>query len=218
MAEWDRQPDETARAYDVFRNGYLAQERGKRTLAGAARYAYGDKGIRDNGAPQGRIREWFKQHAWEDRERFYDAHLDKIAQKIDEQAVRDMHKRHAEAAELVQKTLLAPAMALAHKLQSDPSARNLFADDFPVDQLVRLVDRAGRGIDRLGRFERLVRGISDRLEITGAGGGPIEVEMTVERACIVLAPYLGVDPGEVPQVIADRRRQLREAEREQDAG
>jgi hypothetical protein len=212
---WERQRGETAKAFAAF-VAYREQSPDKRTLAAAARATYGERGVRKNGQVIGVMQEWIRRHEWAARAAAWDAHLDDLRRREDEKAVVEMQQRHLREAELIQRTLLSPAMALANRLRADPQAQYLF-EGTELPALVRLADRAGRGYDRLARFERLVRGIADRLEVTGAGGGPIEVSMTVEQACLVLAPYLGVEPADVPQAIADRRRQLREAEGEEEA-
>lgn len=204
---WDQRDDETGKAYAAFLK-YLEQPRNSRTLAGAARATYGDRGVLPTGLAVGRIRAWASDNEWEARARAYDQHLDDIKRQAAEDEAREMGLRHAREAQLIEQVLLAPAKALAQRVARDPEARILF-DKMTDAELARLVDRAGRGHALVARFERLSRGMSDgRVEVTGKDGGPIE--MSIEDARETLAPILGVDPEQVVDELAARRRAARE--------
>lgn len=200
---WDQQDGETSKAYAAFLK-FLEQPRNTRTITQAARETYGPRGVAANGRPVGRIRAWYDDNEWDSRARAHDQHLDDVKRQAEEREAAEMGIRHAREAALIEAVLLAPAKALAHKLSQDPEARNLFAG-MPIQELVRLVDRAGRGHTLVSRFERLSRGMSDgRVEVTGKDGGPIE--MSIDDAKATLAPILGVEPERVVDELAERRK------------
>lgn len=98
------------------------------------------------------------------------------------------------------------------------------------ERLLELVDSALVELDRILRSRsadnadkiRAANSVLDRVretarvgkrEVSGPGGGPVEVGMTTDRACALLAPVLGVQPAEVLNELARRRREHVEAER-----
>lgn len=212
---WHRRSGETSKQYAAFCH-YRDQKPAERTLTEAARRTYGAAGVTKTGNVVGRIRVWFDDNDWEARALAFDQHNDSIREAEWQKEIADAARRDAQEAQLIQAVLLAPARALAAKIDEMRKAGDrdgtLLFKDLDVDELVRLVDRAGRGHALAGRFKRLSMGLTEgRVEVTGAGGGPIE--MTIEAAKETLAPILGCEPDAVVDQLAERRKAARARER-----
>ena len=90
---WERQPNETPKAYAAF-CVYRRMGPEKRSLEAVAAKARKGRG-RGAGIP-GHISEWSRTHRWVERAAAYDDHLDAVRRKAEEKAIAAMSKRHAE--------------------------------------------------------------------------------------------------------------------------
>lgn len=145
-APWDRLDGEAPEDYALFR-GYLDQGAARNIRVLAERVA----------VPRDRCQRLSVTNSWVVRAAEFDADVTRKALAELEGEGIEMRARHAEVA----KEIMAKAMDAVEFI--DP--RFLQARDIPV------------WIDVASKLERTSRGVqeSKRIELTGAGGGPIEV-------------------------------------------
>ncbi len=169
---WERRPDESEPAHAAFQV-YERQPSGDRSLRRVATEVGKDFAL---------IGRWSSAHGWTARVAAWDLHQDRIRQRAHEQAILAMSERHAQLATAFQGKIVERLRAIQP------------AELSPAD-LVRWFEVASK-------VERLARGLdgSQRMEVTGAGGGPVKVEpeVTSDFVAEVLA-RLGQAGGEPPE-------------------
>src|SRR5262245_42296347 len=102
-AAWEQQPDESSAAFGAF---VLFRDLGpRRSLDEAARRYHArpesDPNPRPDGrrkGASGRIREWAEKYHWRERTRAWDEEVDRQVREAQVEAVKAMHRRHAEEA------------------------------------------------------------------------------------------------------------------------
>jgi hypothetical protein len=155
---WDRQPDETDKAYEAFRT-YLEMG-GERSGRGAASKL---------GKSYALISRWSRQHGWTGRVAAYEA---EAYSRADEEALDEIGKRARRQAQIVQLNLEAltlPAKELLERLQRNPQLLRTL----PLEELIPTVGVAARAIPRLVQSERLIAGQSTSNN-AGHDGGPLD--------------------------------------------
>ena len=154
VTAWDRQPEETGKAYTAF-CAYRDMGRDRSLKKTVEQLGY--KGWEP-------IRTWSSKFEWVERCSQYDAYLDGEARKLREKDILEMRDRHAKLAT----AMLAKA---ARALQKIPE------DEIKPQDVSRMVEVAYK-------LERLARGetteiVDGKMEHTGKDGGPIQTESSV---------------------------------------
>ena len=96
---------------------------------------------------------WSVEHGWRERATLYDMHLDRLAQDLTEQNIRDMHKRHARSARLLQRfanTEIGKLAVKAEERTHDP------VDDAKPADVARIME-TGVKLERLSSGEATER-------------------------------------------------------------
>ena len=188
--DWDRQPRETSRSYELF---CVYRDLGSgRSLTKARQSASGVPSIP-------RLKVLSVRWNWVDRARKYDDYLEHQDRLQQEKERREMRKRHANIALLGQNIAVKAMEVLLTKVQSGEQGVA------PAD-VTRLVDISVK-VERLARGEP-----TDSHELSGPSGGPIEfanmsddqrrTEMirclkdmgkTIEEASTIAAQLMGDD-------------------------
>jgi len=153
--DWDRQPRETSRAYELF-CGYrdLGTERSLRKLKQGT-----------NGAPNvNRLKRLSTRWNWVERCERYDDYLEQQDRLQQEKERREMRKRHAKIAVLGQNIVVREMESLIAKGQSGGSQLT------PSD-VARLMDVTVK-VERLARGEP-----TDSHEVSGPSGGPVKLDL-----------------------------------------
>lgn len=155
---WERQPDETDKAYEAFR-AYLELGPG-RTLREVETKL---------GKSRQLISRWSSKHGWVGRADAFEAEGHKRADDATLDAIAERAKRQAQIAQLNQEALALPAKELLERLQRNPQ---LLAT-MPIGELLAAVGQAARALPRVVQTERLVTGQSTS-NAAGHDGGPLE--------------------------------------------
>lgn len=115
-------------------------------------------------------RGWSSQWKWRTRAAFYDVHLDRLRQEAAEKVVKDMGRRHAQMAQ-------AGLTMIARRLMgsAEHSIRPIDMNEVDFPALIT----AMQGLVKLERIARGEPGERATTELTGPGGGPVQV-MPVE--------------------------------------
>lgn len=145
-APWDRFDDEPSGAHHVFaRYLDMGPDRSFKGICEAL------------DIPRASIRAWTSRYSWVERARSWDTHVDRRARAVLERDIIASRQRHANLGRLIQEKV---AQGLANLDPATMSPKDLI---YALDTAVKL--------------ERAARGDSDakRVELTGAGGGPIAV-------------------------------------------
>jgi len=124
---WDRQPEETAKAYAAFcafRNAGPTRE-----LPSVYRHYTGKK---QAGAQSGQWSKWFTDNKWRERAEAWDDYQDKLYQKERIDAVKEMRKRWITISSFLQKKTL----------DIIKSPEKGFLDDAKPKDLIRLLTLA----------------------------------------------------------------------------
>jgi hypothetical protein len=158
--EWDRQLRETSRSYELF--SVYRNLGPQRSLAKARESSSGMPSIP-------RLKVLSVRWNWVDRARKYDDYLEHQERFQQEKERREMRKRHAKMAVLAQNIAVEGLKNLLAKVQGGEQGVA------PAD-LTRLLE-AGVKVERLSRGES-----SDRHEVSGPGGGPVQLEQACIRA------------------------------------
>jgi hypothetical protein len=149
---WEQQPKESARAYGAF---CAYRDLGPcRSLRAAAEAFY----RRKSAAGSRQLQTWSATFRWVERAHAWDRHLDAEARQTQEKTRHEMGQRHAKEAQGLQ------AKALERM-------RTLRPEEMSAADVLRYFVEAAK-------LERLALGEPDTLqrqELTGKGGGPIEV-------------------------------------------
>lgn len=148
---WDRLDNE-ARDHHEWFMAYVEQGPGRSFRALAE----------NTGLSRSRIQPVAGRNSWVARAAAWDAEHQRLAQAALETPIIDMHKRYAAIAEK------ASGLVLAALEMQDPAFMNM--------------RDAGPLLDAAFRIERASRGITDtkRIEVTGKGGGAIEVVQAMD--------------------------------------
>jgi hypothetical protein len=162
--EWNRQLRETSRSYELFcvyRN--LGPER---SLAKAKESAKGIPSV-------ARLKVLSRKWNWVQRARAYDDCLERQRRQQQEKDRRIMHERHAKIALLGQNIAVKGLENLLGKVQN--------GEQVAPGDLSRLLDTSVK-------VERLARGEStENHEVSGPGGGPIEISDALSKLLDKLA-------------------------------
>lgn len=145
MDAWERQPGESAQAYEAF-CAYRDLGPG-RSMTKAAR-ALGRSGV-------GTLEKHSVRWTWVHRAELYDAENDRAFRHEMATARREMARRHARVA--------TAALGKAVQRLQSLTPENLNARDVAT------------WIEMAAKLERAALGEPDRLEVSGPGGGPVEV-------------------------------------------
>jgi hypothetical protein len=89
---WERQPDETPKAFNAFTH-YRDLDPADRCLAVVSLVLYGERWGRKRGAV-GRVREWSTRFRWAERVLAWDDFVDRESRRARINAVIEMQKRH----------------------------------------------------------------------------------------------------------------------------
>ena len=169
----ERQPYETSRSYELFCTYRdMGTERSLRKMKASV-----------NGSPSvRRLQVLSARWKWVDRARAYDDYVERERRVQQEKERRAMHDRHAKVALLGMNVAVKGLENLLGKVQNGEAVA-------PGD-LSRLLDTSVK-------VERLARGEStDRSEVSGPGGGPVQLEHAFIRA-VRLALGFNDPPDEV---------------------
>lgn len=99
------------------------------------------------------LQKWSAEHGWRERCTLYDMHLDSISLELTERNIRDMHKRHARSARLLQRfanTEIGKLAVKAEEREFDP------VDDAKPGDVARIMD-TGIKLERLSSGEATER-------------------------------------------------------------
>jgi hypothetical protein len=152
---WDRQPHETSRSYELF---CAYRDMGiERSLSKARNSASAMPSL-------ARLKQVCKRWNWVERCRAYDDYLEREDRLQQEKERREMRKRHAKVGVLAQSIAIEGLKNLLAKVQGGDQAVA------PTD-LTRLLD-TGVKVERLSRGEP-----TDSHELSGAGGGPVKLDL-----------------------------------------
>lgn len=106
---WERQPDETDKAYDAFVE-FVAQPASNRTVA-------------EIGKKLGKaatVNNWARKWSWRGRALAWDDHQHKVAREAKLDGIRDMQKRHLKLSRMFQDLVAVELKRMLHHLQIDP--------------------------------------------------------------------------------------------------
>ncbi|CAB4912179.1 unannotated protein [freshwater metagenome] len=140
---WERQPDETTKAYEAFA---MYRDQGARRSVRAV--------ARESNKHVTLIGRWSSAHHWVERAAAFDADTQRQEIEAWQKQRRDSARRRAKLGQALQ----------------DKAAARLQTIDLDVINATQVAQLAREG----ARLEREAFGEPDRLEITGADGGPIE--------------------------------------------
>ncbi len=143
------------------------RQKGESRKAFAAFVVYRDMGEsrstekvgKEGGKSWGLIQRWCTRWHWVDRCASYDDYFDRQQRNAREQEIIEMNRRHVTIA----RGLLARVTARLAKMNEE---------EIGVQSLAPLL-RSAAEVERRGM------GVSDRVEVTGAEGGPIQAEVEV---------------------------------------
>jgi len=138
------------------------------------------------------IGEWSRQWSWVERASAWDAAQDRIRRLALQAEAEEAAKRHAQQARLLMQVQMWPAQRFAELLR-DPEQMEILRrrfDMLPPDEMAEVIAKTARSFSALAQLERVSRGLPDqRLELTGAGGGPmmsVNMMTDADRAAEVL--------------------------------
>jgi hypothetical protein len=157
-----RQPGETAKQFAKF-CFYRDMTPATRSLNGAYRAARAatrpDRPQTGREVAPGTWKRLSQQHDWIGRVRAYEARLDAERRREQEEAIRQMHQRHIQAAQAAQFVCVLPLRILVDHLQRDPEAakRELGAAKF--SRMLKLIAPLLRHLPTAQHAERLARGL-----------------------------------------------------------
>ena len=152
--EWDRQPRETSRSYELF-----CAYRGM----GIERSLSKMRKLTDGLPSLTRLKELSRKRSWVERSRKYDDYLEQQDRLQQEKERREMRKRHAKMGVLGQSVAIKALENLLNKVQA---GGEVSAGD------------AGRLLDTAVKVERLARGEpTDSHEVSGPSGGPVKLDL-----------------------------------------
>ncbi|KKN75961.1 hypothetical protein LCGC14_0375180 [marine sediment metagenome] len=146
---WERRPTDTDQMWDGFVRyrdmGSMFGERpGRRSLRLVAEAA---------GIQLSQAAVWSTEHGWKERCTLYDMHLDSLALETTEKTIREMNKRHARSAMMLQRfagTEIGKLAAKAEERTHDP------VDDAKPADVSRIME-TGIKLERLSRGEATER-------------------------------------------------------------
>lgn len=141
---WHRQPNESTPAYQAFER--YRDQLADRSTGRVAREL--GKGKRD-------IDGWSSKWRWVERVAAYDQHLSDLRLQQNEDAILQMSRRQAEAAQLQQFGLGLLGLELVRRVMEDPGLLR----DLPLDVLVALAPRLPRPLFVAAEMERRARGL-----------------------------------------------------------
>lgn len=114
------------------------------------------------------MKRWSKRHAWVERRRLWQAHLDRERQLAQVEEARQMGRRQAEDARALQRVLMEPARAFLRRLalltekarmgDLDANAELAALHDASLPDLFGLSILGARAFPRVALSERLARG------------------------------------------------------------
>lgn len=148
---WERQPKESEQAYYAFT--LFRDQDAPRGLPAVV------SACTDAGHPKSYalIKRWSAAWFWRERARAWDMHQEEQVRRDQIRATKTMARRQARDAEAFQALLIAPVEAALIRLQSDPKAREEFAN-LPLGDLIALALMTGRLFPRIAHAERMARG------------------------------------------------------------
>jgi hypothetical protein len=144
MTAWEQQPDESSAAFGAF---VIFRDLGsKRSLDEAARRYHARPECDPNPSQitatkhkgaSGRIREWAEKYRWRERARAWDEEVDRQAREAQIEAVRAMHRRHAEQAVEFQTKALERLRGLPLEELDPPNVLRYYVEAVKVERLAR---------------------------------------------------------------------------------
>lgn len=140
---WERQKGERTKAYHLFT---LYRDMGPLRSLSKLHAKLTEETLKPIGERQ--IKEYSRKCGWNQRATAYDDHIERIMRLEEEEAIKQMTKRHAQTSEQLQEELLA--------LREDPSIQAL-REKKPTS-IVWTYDRVINGYKELVGIERLSRG------------------------------------------------------------
>lgn len=178
-ARWPGESDKAYQAFTVYRD----LPPGARSLAAAGQLL--DK-------TRTWLGEWSAKWSWVERASAWDAAQDRIRRLALQAEAEEAAKRHAQQARLLMQVQMWPAQRFA-ELMRDPEQMALLRRRFDMlapDEMAEVIAKTARSFAALAQLERVSRGLPDqRLELTGAGGGPmmsVNMMTDADRAAEVL--------------------------------
>lgn len=157
---WDRQKGETERSYEVYR-AYQALPPNRRSVRAAYEHVKG----KEYKTTPGRVMETAAHWSWKLRAAANDDRQVQIAREAEDEAIREMVKRHASVSLMfLQKTI--------------ESIQQTEAEDIPVAALPRFFETAVR-------MERLSRGLTtETTEVRGSEDEPLVVRSSIDPSTL----------------------------------
>lgn len=161
---WDRLPDESPPAREAFLK--YRDQGAQRSTAKVAHELGKTKALMDR---------WCSAHAWVERAKAWDAHLEELLEARVEKELDAMAKRHIATARALQDVPVPFLNELTRRLQDGDLEDEL--KKVPVEKVADTLARLGKvfkvGVD----VERIASGQpTDRMELGGTPGRPVEVD------------------------------------------
>lgn len=150
---WERQTGETDPAWEAFRNyrDMVTWNDGKRSLRRLAEHL---------GKHRVHVERWSVANHWQMRCTEWDRHLDEIARAEYEQEIKNMQKRHAQAAQMFQQIFTFIPQALLTKMRNDPESVMPVLESMSAAELIDMAMRGAYASAAAVKVERLSRGVS----------------------------------------------------------
>lgn len=119
------------------------------------------------------IKRWAKRWRWQDRVVAFDRHLDAVALRVKERALREMTKAHASLANAALGVLQEPVRELIRRIESNEL--KLDPQNVSHVELIKIVRQSASAIKDLVAVERVARGVPETVVggIFGAGAGQL---------------------------------------------
>ena len=170
---WDRQPGEPSKAYAAL--SFWLGLGLERSIVRAVKLIVGESAtVRQIAARKRQFEKWSSRYAWVERARAYDAEQARQERLEQEKGIRSMKERHIDMAVMAQ-NLIAQRL---QQIQPEDLAPRLLMDWFKV------------AVD----LERKSRGLPDKIEVTGEGGGAIPVQLTLQETLEQICVFYNLDP------------------------
>jgi len=166
---WDRQPNETAKAYEAFLV-YRELELNKRSIELVCKRLKKSNPL---------IHRWSKKYNWHERIREYDSH---VSSELDKQYItkaKEVNKEHLELLEASRKSLANVIVTLNNKLENGGLEE---LETWPIEKLFDYVKVCIPRLEKVVILERLLRGLpTEASEITEKFEESNERKYTIDK-------------------------------------
>lgn len=132
---WERQPDESSKAFAAF-VVYRDLGPSKRSLDAVGR-RLADAPVKRKRGAHGTILDWSARYLWVNRASAWDAEQDRIGRQAQLDAIREMHRRHAEAAVSLLTKALDRLKAMKPEELSPAHLLNFVVESAKLERLAR---------------------------------------------------------------------------------